>query len=462
MTERGRWKGWVAAASVALLMMVVAVPALTGAANAGPISGAVTSPSAAPQWAYGGEGWSNNTLLFGNTTIRWNATFGWTVVFTMSSANGTTMLEEQRTAAVTIKAEATSPLASMRYQFHAQQVAVAFANLTNASVVYVGGVAVPALGLLNSSVSVQEEIQQSISVSASGSNRSASFDATGSANASVSFQPSLGLIPLNLTNVTTWNSSAMATPSASWNLSWNWSDQGFNGTSGSGSGAKSGNLTLTVPINVTGYKLMATRAFPDHLPRVGILLIIQGPFDSYDGFILVPRAFDVFGNANQAYSSVALGMSGISAEKLYLSTGARGPEVTAADTSFTSGSAAVSTMATPTSGPTPAATWSPGTTVLGDPMSVAQAGALANSLTQTGASLSGSLSTKGAFLVGLVVAAVAVALGAFGIVEWRVRARRREARPPVATYNPPSAAAPSASQVSTPAGEPASAVEEPK
>ncbi len=461
MRARGRWTGWVAGATVALLMMVVAVPALTGAANAAPISGAVTSPSA-PQWAYGGEGWSNNTLLVGNTTISWNASFGWSVVFTMTSANGTTMLEEQRTAAVTIKAQATSPLASMSYQFHAQQVAAAFANLTNSSVVYVGGVAVPALGLINTSASVQEELRQAIQVTASGSTRSASFDAAGSANASVSFQPSLGLVPLNLTNVAMWNSSAMATPSANWSLSWNWVDQGFNGTSGSGSGSKSGNLTLTVPVNLTGYKLLVTRAFPDHLPRVGILLLLQGPFDSYDGFILVPRAFDVFGSANHAYNSVALGSSGISAEKLYLSPGPRGPEVTAADTSFTSGSTAVSTMATPISGPTPAATWSPGTTVLGDPMSVAQAGTLASGLTQTGASLSGSLSTRGALFIGLVVAAVAVALGAFGIVEWRVRARRRQARPPVATYNPPGAAAPSAPQGSTPAGEPASAAREPK
>ena len=131
------------------------------------------------------------------------------------------------------------------YNYHGQEVDVAFANLTNQSVVYVNGQAVPALGIDNASASVSGSISEAVSKTIHGLTSSASLDVTGIAQASTSFSPSLGLIPLNLTGIDQWNSTATGTPSASWNVSYTWTDKGFNGTSGSGSGSKAGSLSGT-------------------------------------------------------------------------------------------------------------------------------------------------------------------------------------------------------------------------
>lgn len=436
MEKLGGSKSWVAAAGVALLMAFVVVPALSGAASA------VTPSSGVPaatdtQWAYGGEGWSNGTLTLGNSTITWDAMFGWTVVFTAtpSDAPNVTTLEEQRTVGVTIGASLTNPVRTVNYHYHAQEVDTAFANLTNASVVYVNGMAVPALGILNASASVQGLIDQSVSetvhAAVSDPTRSASLSVTASADSSVSFTPSLGLIPLNLTGVSEWNSSAAANPAASWQIAWTWNDQAFNGTTASGSGSSSGGLSASGQVNLTGQKVPVDHPFSDHQARVGVVLVLQGPFDAYDGFILIPHAFDLFGGAAHGYDAVSLGSAAISAETLYLSSGPRGLELTAADQTFGSDDASVNAFASTYSGPAAGAS-SPGATVEGQPMSVSQAQAEAYGLTHPESSVSSA--GNGALLAALLIGAIAVVLGTVGVIEWRSYARRKSQKQLVGGY----------------------------
>jgi hypothetical protein len=432
MAKKGGTKSWVVAAGVALLMAFVVVPALSGAASATPTTSATPAASDA-QWAYGGEGWSNNTIVLGNATITWDAMFGWTVVFTATAtAPNVTMLEEQRTVGVTIAATFTNPVRTVDYHYHAQEVDVAFANLTNQSTVYVSDVAVPAIGILNASASIQGLINESISETVHGLTRSASLNVAGSAQGSVSFSPSLGLIPLNLTGVKMWNSTATADPSATWQLGWNWNDQGFNGTTGSGSGSKNGSLSATGPVTLTGVSVLPLHPFADHMVRVGVMLIVQGPFDCYDGFILVPHDFDLFGGAPQGYASVGFGSATISAETLYLSSGAHGLAVTAADTTFGSNDQSVNAQATPTTGLAPAATSSPGATVEGQPMTVAQANSEAYGLTHPAGSAPAAAS--GALLAALIVGALVVVVGTIGVIEWRSYARRKSQKQLVGGY----------------------------
>jgi len=202
MAKIGGTKGWVAAAGVALLMAFVAVPALSGAASAAPVTSAV-SPNSSTQWAYGGQGWSNNTLQYGNVTITWDASFGWTVVFTVTPTTlDTWMLEEQRTVGITIAASYSGPILHATYNYHGQEADVAFANLTNQSAVYVNGQPVPALGIDNASASLSGAISQAVTKTIGGHTASASLDVTGVAQVATSFSPSLGLIPLNLTEST--------------------------------------------------------------------------------------------------------------------------------------------------------------------------------------------------------------------------------------------------------------------
>jgi len=436
MAKLGGTKGWVAAAGAVLLLAFVAVPALSGAASAAPVTSAVsTDPST--QWAYGGQGWSNNTFQAGTATITWNASFGWTVVFTATSTGpNTVMLEEQRTVGITISASYSSPLVLGTYNYHGQEVDVGFANLTNQSVVYVDGQGVPALGIDNVSAAINGSISEAVSKTIDGHTASASLNVLAGAQAATSFSPSLGLIPLNLTGVNEWNSTATASPSASWNVAYSWKDQGFNGTTGSGSGSKSGSLSGTGTVTVTGFKvqLVPVTLFRDHKNRIGIVLDFQGVFDSYDGFILVPHAFDLFGAAVHPYDSAALGSATISSETLYLTSGPGGLTVTAASSSFGADDQSVNALATPVTGASPAtASASPSGTVLAQPMSVAAANAEANCLTH-GCGGAASAGLTGALLVALVGVAVAVVVGTVGVIEWRSYARRRSQKGLVGGY----------------------------
>jgi hypothetical protein len=423
MAKIGGKGAWAATAGVALLLAFAFVPALSGAASAAPVTSATTDP--ANQWAYGGEGWSNNTVIVGNATITWDGMFGWTVIFTVTqTAPGIWMIEEQRTVGVTITATFTNPAYHGTYNFHAQAVDVAFANVTNQSTVYVNGLPVPALGILNASLTENAALAESFSVTAGSHTASASLDVTGSASGTVSFSPSLGLIPLDLTGVDQWNSSAIATAAAHWNLAWSWNYQEFNGTTGSGSNSKSGSLSGSAPVNLTGFKVVIAHPFDDHQARIGVLLVLQGPFDVYDGFILVPHDFDLFGGATHGYDSLALGSAAISTETLALSPGPGGLAVTAADQTFGSTATAVTAQANGLPGASPAATSSPGATVQGQPMSVAQAQSENQQLVGGGASAAanGMSAVLLAVVVALVVAAV---VGTVGVIEWRSYAKRR-------------------------------------
>jgi len=439
MSKIGGTKLWVATAGVALLMAFVAVPALSGAATAAPaLSTATSNPST--QWAYGGEGWSNNSLQSGAATLTWNSSFGWTVVFTVTPTGADTwMLEEQRTVGITVSATFTGSHSSATYYYHAQEVDTAFANLTNQSTVYVNGNPVPALGIDNASASVNASISEAVSKTVANLTASASLNVQGVAQASTSFSPSLGLIPLNLTNVDQWNSSATATPSASWTVSYHWMDQGFNGTTGSGSGSKNGSLSANGAVNLTGYKVhAASPIFSDHKNRVAIVLILQGPFDTYDGFILIPHDFDLLGSATHDYDSVALGSAAISAETLYVSSGPGGLSVSAAATTFGANDASVNSLAQPAVSPPnaagPTASTSPTGTVLAQPMSVQAANAEANCLTNGCGGAAAPAGLSGGLLVALVGVAVAVVVGTVGVVEWRSYARRRSQKGLVGGY----------------------------
>ena len=455
MANIGGKRGWAATAGVALLLAFVALPALSGAASAAPVSSAV-SADASTQWAYGGQGWFNGSLQTELGNLSWTSSFGWTVVFTVTpTGTGDWMVEEQRTVGITIAATYTGSAVTITYHYHGAEQDTGFANVTNQSVVYVNGQPVPALGVENASAAVTATISESISKTLGGHTASASLNVLAAGQAATSFSPSLGLIPLNLTGVEMWNSSATGSPSASWTVSYSWSDQGYNGTTASGSGSKSGSLSGSGSVSLTGYKLQPVTppVFRDGKSRTAVLLVVQGVFDNYDGFIWIPHAFDVFGTATHNYDSVSLGSAGISAETLYLSSGGPGGlGVTAASTTFGANDVSVNALATPVSETAPAAApASPGGNVLAQPMSVSQANAEANCLKNGCGGASASPALFGGMLVALVGIAVAVVVGTVGVIEWRSYARRKSRTglvggygeswpngvPPTAALNPP-------------------------
>jgi hypothetical protein len=439
---------WIAT-GVVLLLALAMVPTISSAAHPGAGSGVAAAsstgtcspsgtssggggpPPSDTQWAYGGQGWSNWTLSFDDVTITYNSSFGWTVVFTVvsNSTTGITMLEEQRTLGINVWSNVTKPNFTVSYLYHAQEMDGAFANVTNGSTVYVDGQAVPALGILNASVAACSEINQALQVANATVTRTASLNVTGVAEASVAFSPSLGLVPLNLTGVSMWNSSATATSAASWNVSYAFTTLGGK----SGSGSKAGSLSGTAEVYLTGYRCWAHHLFSDHKSRLGVIVSLQGPFQGYDGFVLLPHGFDFFGTAPHGYDSYGFGSAGISSESLYLSPGPGGLSITAADQSFGAVNSGVNGFAGPDFGlASPEAPGGPAATVYGQPMSVSQAHAVDQGLTGTPgfsgrAPLHGAsgLASSANLVVVLVAVVVAVVVGTVVAVEWASVKRRR-------------------------------------
>jgi hypothetical protein len=431
MSAIGGAKGWLVLSAVAALVAMAVVPAVAGTASASPAPNATVDPS--NQWAYGGMGYSNGSITFGQATLTWNASFGWTVVFTETNTSNTTFqLEEQRTVGISVGATLTAPETTAHYKYHGQEVDVGFANLTNDSTVYVNGSPVPALGLLNDAVSAKGSIAESISVTHANVTRSASLSVNAQGNFQASFTPALGLIPLNLSGVSAWNSTATVHPSGAWNITWAWDNNGFGNGNGTGTGNASGTFGTTGTVDLSGHVLgFPVPTFADHKFRTAIVLFVQGPLGQYvlyDGFILTPPAFALFGAGVHGYNSEALGSASIASQDLYVSSSPRGPMVTAGETSFGAANTAVAGIGVQgaPSGSSPAVSSAPAANVQGAPMTVPAAQAEASCLTGGCGGASGATGPAGSGLVVLVVALAVVAIvGSVGVIEWRSYARRR-------------------------------------
>ncbi len=433
MSAIGGTKGWLVASTVAALVALALVPSVAGVASASPAP--LVTANAPYQWAYGGMGYSNGSFTVGDTNLTWTASFGYTVVFTETNTSATTWeLEEQRTVGITIQASLTGPITSASYAYHGQEVDTAFANLTNDSTVYEHGTPVAALGLENDATLIQGSINESIAVTHGNATRSASLHVNGNSQVSASFAPALGLIPLNLSGASSWNSSAYVTPTGSWNLTWSWSDNGIGNSTGSGSGSVNGTAGVAGEVELTGYKATnwPVPTFGDHTARTSVVLVIEGPLGNYyvdyDGFVLTPPAFALWGAATHGWDAQAqsIGSASISGQVMFVSSGARGPQITAGATSFgAANSGASALMLGSSSGAQPAASATPGTTVEAGPMSVSQAQSEARCL--TGGCSGGASSTVMGLGLVLVVATIGVVavIGTIAVVEWRSYARRK-------------------------------------
>jgi hypothetical protein len=446
MGANGRMQRTAIGISGALLVALFLSPVLAGSAVAAP-----TPASATAQWAYGGQDSSNGNFVSGNGSVSWNATFGLVVIFTATATGaGITELEEQRTVMVAVSISGSSGNLSASYNLKAVETDTAYANVTNASTVYVLGVPVAALGVLNASIAAQASLTESAAVSVGSLQASASLDVAASAFGSVSFSPSLGLIPLNLTGVSAWNSTATANPAAAWNLSYGWQVHDLNGSVRSGTGGNNGSWNASGPVYLSGHAVsVGIPRFHDGRTRTGVVLALVGPADLYDGFIFVPHGFDLFGGAAQSFDTDSMGNATISGETVFVTEGAVGPgSVSAAEATYGA------TYVAPTAFPgaphaaVPAASSSPGTTVTAQPESVSSA------QSQAACFQSGCASSAPWFSGLVAVAVIALAVGAVagtaGVIEWRAYARRKSRQQLVGGYGaqlnasnvPPGAAVP--------------------
>jgi len=413
MQKNGTKGRMLSIAAVALLALAV-VPVLASTASA-----ATVAPAASPtstEWAYGGQGWSAGGITAGRASLTWNASAGAVVIYNATSTGpNTTELSAIRTVAVTISASFSAPYTSWAYHLKAVEIDRAYANLTNASTVTLANTSVvPALGLLNASLHANASLQASLVGKVANLTASDYLNVSGWARAAVDFSPSLGLFPLNLSGVTSWTSAATATGNAAWNLTWNFADHGWNGTSASKSGNVSGTWTTTTAVALFGHVGGTYAKWIDHRLRTAIALGLSGPFDLYAGVLLVPHAFDLFGGGVTAYAGSGMGATAVTSEYLFVSS--QGRHLNAQSVSagnFSAGTANPSTITLPSTGMQPAvspAAGSSGATVWEQPESPAAAQSQASCLEFGCGSGAKPLSLALPILIVGVVAVVAIAL----------------------------------------------------
>jgi hypothetical protein len=411
-----------------LLLALAVVPALAGTAGAATAAPAGSSASSSA-WAYGGQAWSNGSITIGNESLSWHVSYGETVIFNATNTSSTTtQLKLERTVMLTVALTATTPNESGTYSLKALESDTGYANVTTQGTVYVGGIATPALALINASLVAQASIAESLSATIGNQSASAAFNANASALGKVSFAPALGLVPLNLTGVTNWNSSAMAIPSVTWNGAYAWSYHALNGTSGSGNNAFSGNWTTNVTVALHG-SVIATGlpVFHDHHARVGAALAVSGPLDLYDGVLVIPHAFDFFGGASPTNSTTgSMGSATMTEESLYLNQGdVHMTSFTAAGASLNAnpsgGSITLASLAGNQPAVVPAASSPMGASLVMQPESPSQAQSQAKCLDQYGCY--GGPGGLGPLTIALVALGIAAVAGAVAVVAMRSRRR---------------------------------------
>ncbi|MGA7861956.1 MAG: hypothetical protein WCB19_08895, partial [Thermoplasmata archaeon] len=364
--------GAVIVVAVTLVMLlalpVLASPVAAPAASSGAapaVAPAVTSP--VQTWAYGGTktitGDISVTGSNGNGfELQYHAFYGWTVVFTQTnnSTNSGFQIEAQRTAAAELfvnlcTPNCTSPTWTGNYTASASEVDTAFGNFTRDGTVYektpsAGPVA--ALGFLNGSAATQDALHSKLTVT--GPHGQVShwwFNVTGSAQAQVSFTPELGLIPHSLTAGETWNSTAAFNLTGSYALAWD-----FVGPQAHASGNPSGSISANGTVDLVGaYSSDLSLKNGEHTHI--LLLSLSGPFDVFDGVIILPHMGNVFSGDPKALGGQGLGFAPVASTNAVDYDSQSGHlGIAAAATTFAPGvsgsvpTTAVSPMATSTSG----------------------------------------------------------------------------------------------------------------
>ena len=325
----------------AALVAVLLVPGLVAPASASP---APLNGATSQQWAYGAQKWVNVTEDFANATYTAHAFFGWNVVFTATNTSATTVaLEAQRTMvgdyyASLCSPNCASPTAQGNLSITGWEKDTGFANLTTAADVFESGTAVPAVGLINDSARVSGNISESVWLKAQKGattlTASTELFIAGSAQTSVSFSPALGLVPLNATTGSTWNSSANVTAAGSWSANADWYHTSVLGATSSGSFNPSGSVSGTGTVALQGADLGNVTLANGASVRV-IALSWIGPFDCEDGVILVPHAFNLFGSAAHPWASAELGATSVTTANLDIAIDSfHHLRVSAATTSF--------------------------------------------------------------------------------------------------------------------------------
>jgi hypothetical protein len=426
-----------------------------------------SSPSGTVLWAYGAQGGSNSSGPHNGSYESRSVYFGWHVVLTQTNFSATTFeLEIVRTMGFTVYAtfcnpNCVRPILYANLTVKAWEQSVGFANLTTTGTVVLNGSEVPALALVNDHAQVAGNLTESLTGTVhrllGGTTTASGYTSVhDAATVSVTFTPSLGLIPTNLSPDDSWSSTSHFAAAGSWLGAYIAVRTGFNGTPIGGQHVFSGSANGSGNISVQG-----AYAGPEDLDNgtltSAVHLAITGPFDLREGILLVPMGADLFGGPGRDWSGVQSSAETVETSALDLALHNVGHFGLMASATGYSGAVANPNQPGSTPSVTPAV--APGGSQLqGQPESVPFAQSQSNCLlTSSCAGPTTVAPPVGRGIVGGLVAAAVLTAAVVGLV-LLVAARRRPVRPPksggASVYSGRAAATPSPNRPPTRSGTP--------
>lgn len=297
--QRLRIAGPVALVSAAVLISL----APWAAASSSP---SVSSAPGVVLWAYGAARSVNasGTAADGNTTYAIHGFYGWNTVLTQRNESATNFqLEVNRTVGASLfvnycRPDCSSPSRSLNITERAWETQLAFANFTTAGTVNTSSGPAPALAILNSTVSEKGKLSEAAegrvtTLRGTIATASESLSIFSFGRTSVSFQPPLGLFP-TAGNATSWSAASSYSASGSWTVTLSTQVTTFYGVTNSASQSFPGSFTgLSGTIELNGSTGAGTR-LTNGAAVAPVTLTLNGPFTSWEGFILVPNAADLF------------------------------------------------------------------------------------------------------------------------------------------------------------------------
>lgn len=446
------------AVGVAVLFVFVSASGVVGANPVAPAPtldttwsyGIVKSVSVGPQHAI--DGW----------VYEGNATVGYTVAISETNTSATTFeLTILRTmgAAVSLQfclPSCSSPTYWQDLFYRAWESTTTLANFTTQGTVDEGNLAVPAVALRNSTISVRANLTESSTGRLPGAmgpvDLSRYLSATVAGLSTLDFSPAIGVVPTALTPGISWSSTSAFQAHGAANYSLYYHTQGPLRTMTLG--PVQGPIVLDAHGNVTvagTYSAGSTVQFGGTV-YPAISLTVDGPFSVREGIIFVPAGADLFGASPAPWSGNQTATASVQQSNLDVKPSAGGPFVLAASSwRYTTQSMNPADMPMITSGtsefaPAIAASNPVSTTTLqGQPETAVQSQSAQQCLT-SGAGCPPAVggSTPRSILGGVIVVGAVATVGA--LIAVALVSRRRIPPPsyPNATLYPPGASNPPA------------------
>ena len=430
MKPRARTGLVVSAVSVTASFLMLCAPG----AGAMPVPAATSTAT----WAYGAVRSATVSGTGGTYAYDASYTAGFAVILNESSPSaGNYTVGVHRTMGLILAVQycapnCAHPTESATVHFHVWENLNATLNLTTHANVSVSGTPVQALGLVSSTLQVAVGLRESTAVYLSGTPlRTRNLTVNLGANASTSFTPALGLVPLTLKPAEAWNASSNFTEKgfATWYL--NDVHKALLNTTATDHGAVS--LNFSGPVELAGQNSSTSVRLGGTTYDVVNLTVEKGPFTLREGFLLVPSGADLFGgslpgwltsNANDT-ESASVAQSNVDVTDRLAASSHLGFVASGLLWKSETGNPASQAVSLPGTGPEPAAATAPAassnaTYLQGTPESVGQATTDQGCLT-SGANCPGGAGPRGFLGAYLILAAV----GAVAVIATAMVASRR-------------------------------------